>query len=447
MQKITLLLFLLTFSAYGQEFIFIKDSTSYQQHRAVLRQKALTGDYKMKSGIVYKNEISAPGLSKRLSRELHTLTFSDYYLPYLNLVIVANPEGQAEKIYCRFVKRDTTRTGVRWEEVLFAPENTQLLSQVEEGIRSALSPYEKLPQLLRTSVNLNFPVKEYKTYLASLPDDTKTLFLENYHLKEVPAEIYRFKQLKSLNLKDNYIQEIKFGSKDFPNLENLSLQGNLMDENSGSIPKVKILNLIDNQYSAFPKIHKKTKDVLLATNYITKLRNSDLRRMKNLATVNLYLNRLTVLPKGIKKLKKVKELDLYRNALNDLPESLGKMKSLSTLAVSYNELQALPKSLKNLNKLEQLYAHHNRLMALPQLPNGLTLLDVGYNRLEDINAVVQPLNKLKSLDITSNRLKGDLPFLRALPEITEIYLMNNALTDQELERVMEYLQTKNVTVK
>lgn len=446
--KITVFfLLLLSHTARAQEFIFVNDSTSYQQHRAILRQKELSGDYKMKSGITYTNEILAPGLSKRLSRELHTLNFSEYHLPYLNLVITASPEGKAEKIYCRFVYRDTTRAGIRWNEALFAPTDAQLLNQVKQGIRTALSAYEKLPPLLRTSVNLNFRVKDYKTYLASLPDDTKSLFLENYHLKEIPVEIYRFKQLKTLNLKDNYIQEIQLSKKDFPSLENLSLQGNLMDENSGSFPKLKILNLIDNQYSTFPRIHKKTKDVLLATNYITKLRPSDLRRMKNLATVNLYLNRLTVLPKGIKKLKKVKELDLYRNSLHDLPESLGKMKSLNTLAISYNDLQALPKTLKNLNRLEQLYAHHNRLLTLPQLPKAITLLDVGFNRLEDINAVVQPLTKLKSLDITGNHLKGDLPFLRFLPEIEEIFLMGNALTDQEIERIIEFLKTKNVTVK
>lgn len=449
MKKIAFLLVIMALSARAQDFIYVKDSTDYRKNLGVLIQKPLQGDYTLSNGQEFRNESSAPGLSRRLSREVHSPPWKDLnrYFPGLHLTIQSNIQGKPEKIYYSFTHMDTLTRANRYHTELIDIKDPNLHEDLKAGLLLALKEYRHLPPLLKSGLSLRFTSKDYKDYLASLPEDTKNINLENYQLTAVPQEIFRFKQIKTLNLKDNYISSINISKNDFPHLENLSLQGNLMNEKSGTFPEVKVLNLIDNEYTRFPPMDRKTKNILLATNYITHLRKKDLKRMKNLETLNLYLNRLSHLPKQIKRLQKVTELDLYRNSIHTLPKNLVKMKALKTLALSYNDIQILPENLGTLPQLEQLYAHHNRLISLPPLPKTLQLLDVGYNKLQDIEMQVQGLQKLKSLDVSNNQLKSSLEFLRNLPELEEVFLRDNAYTEEEFEKIRQFLSTKNVTVK
>ena len=66
--------------------------------------------------------------------------------------------------------------------------------------------------------------------------------------------------------------------------------------------------------------------------------------------------------------------------------------------------------------------------------------------------VIRPLKQLKTLDYSYNQVRGDLSFLLQLPQIREIYLLENRYAaneeeEKEFSRVLFALISRGVTVK
>lgn len=304
-------------------------------------------------------------------------------------------------------------------------------------------------------IGIGGKVKNLDEFLNSLADTVTTINLTDYGLREFPYQLRRFRNLKNINLKDNYIGSAMLDKKDFPKLVTISFQNNLLRDDSlkftgGLRPPA--INLTDNHYTRIPKTHRRVKYLYLANSSISEVTKKDIRKIRKVEFLNLYANTVTEITPKIARLKKLKELDLYRNRLSSLPPAITRMKKLETLAVSHNTLEELPPGIRSMSSLKTLYSHHNKLKALPPLPESLEVLDVGYNRIEEVSARVQPLKKLKTLDYSYNQVKGDLDFLLALPQIKEIYFMENHYASSEEEekyfsKVFSTLVSRGVTVK
>lgn len=384
---------------------------------------------------------------------------------FLHYRTFVSSEGKIDSLAYYITYMDTaarTGRGFMMRDKLGKIEQEDFRTSLEAGLMKILQNYTPLStvtfsreQLQGGAISLRSKVRDLDEFLASQPDTITSINLTDFGLREFPYQLKRFPNLKNINLKDNYIGSATLDKKDFPKLVTVSFQNNLLRDDSliftgGLRPSA--INLTDNHLTRIPKTHRKVKYLYLANSSISEVTKKDLRKIKKVEFLNLYANTLTEITPKITRLKKLKELDLYRNRLSSLPTTITRMKKLETLAVSYNTLEELPANIRSMSSLKTLYSHHNKLKTLPPLPETLEVLDVGYNSIEEVSARIQPLKKLKTLDYSYNRVKGDLDFLLGLPQIKEIYLMENRYAASEEEEkyfstVFSTLVSKGVTVK
>ncbi len=381
-------------------------------------------------------------------------------LSRLQFVAFVNREGRVDSLAYFLVATDTSRSGRAFlmHDRLSHLADPSLVTLLEKEWRSILHQFQAKTMQTGTYGGMMFlspPPKNLNEFLDAQPENITEINLTDFGLREFPYQLKRFRKLKTLNLKDNFIPSATLHKKDFPHLRSVSFQNNLLRDDSlrfkGGL-KPETINLTDNHFTRIPKTHRKIQELFLANSAISQVTKRDIRKIKKIRSLNLYANTLTEISPKIVRLKKLRELDLYRNNLSTLPASLASMKSLETLAVSYNQMEELPARIGALNPLKTLYIHHNILKKLPPLPPNLEVLDVGYNRIEEVAERVLPLKKLITLDYSHNRVKGDLDFLLELPRIKEIYLLENryAATEEEekyFSRVFSTLLSKGVMVK
>ena len=191
---------------------------------------------------------------------------------------------------------------------------------------------------------------------------------------------------------------------------------------------------------------------------------SDLAGLKfaiNLTKLNVYDNRIAILPTGVfEGLNKVTELYLRRNPLTTIKTgAFNGLSSLQSLDLSYmrvatieggafnglsnlqslnlynNSIKTLPTdAFKGLNKVTELYLRRNPLTTIKTGAfNGLSSLqslDLSYMRVATIEGgAFNGLSNLQSLNLYNNSIKT-LPTdaFKGLNKVTELYLRRNPLT-------------------
>ena len=487
-----ILILLLSLSAGAQKIVCIGDSTMLKQYFGKAREvTSVSPDKKvtrtMQNTIVLprpevkqdEENVGIPGgprislprqdaaalLRKQLTSVTRTMDWSPLLTgttTRLQFHVYVNPQGTADSlIYC-LVQADSTRGArvFRMRDRLANLEAGSLRTHLEAEWSKLLGNFkmETSDSPVRTYSGMIFLKtlpRDIGEFLSAQPDDITEINLTDFGLTEFPYQLKRFRNLQNINLKDNFIASATLDRKDFPKLATISFQNNLLANNSLRVTGRKgptAINLTDNHFTRIPKTYRKVRYLYLANSSISEVTRKDIRKIKKVQFLNLYGNTLTEISPAIRRLKKLKELDLYRNRLSSLPSRLTRMKKLETLAISYNRLEQLPAGIRSMRGLKILYAHHNRLEALPVLPPNLETLDVGYNRLQEVSARVQPLKKLKTLDYSYNKVKGDLDFLLGLPQIKEIYLLENRYAGTEEEekyfsRIFTTLVSKGVNIK
>ncbi len=314
--------------------------------------------------------------------------------------------------------------------------------------------------ILRVSINLFSALyqdtNDVKQILAQKSKSDTILVLSRLGLTSMPNDIYEFKNLKTLNLSNNYIEKINLNIKKLPNLESLILNDNILTVNAIKIKRntnLKAINLSNNGLIFIPnRMHKNKglEEITLANNLISEFGKIRFRRFKNLKFLNLYQNNLQNVPSKIGYFKNLEMLDLYYNNLRSLPIEIGNLKNLHTLAVSNNKLWALPNTLIELKSLKILYLHHNKVTILPTLPPNIEVLDFGYNLVESLPSNLEQLDKLKELDFSNNNIKGSFVDLLKLDGLQTVYIsknLDNEKNAEEIKQLIVDLEKKSVKVK
>lgn len=286
------------------------------------------------------------------------------------------------------------------------------------------------------------------------PDSIRTIDLSAYELKEVPQEIYRFKNLMVLKLTGNEIETAFVDLKRLPLLNSLSLDLNPLESvrfsKSGKLAKINLQNTSIERVPRSFRQAKNLESVWLGFNPQIKLKRRDYRRMRGITDLNLYKCSLATIAPSIKVLKKLEVLDLYHNQLETLPQNVTKLKNLTHLAVSNNRLTSLPEEIGTLQNLEYLYLHHN---LITQLPEGvgklskLAVLDLGYNWFVQYPVQVNQLTDLKEFDLSANKFSAFPEQLLELRNLDKIYLRGNpfleAPAESQLTSAIETLKSNN----
>ncbi|MEZ4903888.1 MAG: leucine-rich repeat domain-containing protein [Spirosomataceae bacterium] len=265
------------------------------------------------------------------------------------------------------------------------------------------------------------------------PDTVKILALNQLELEKIPDVIYRFKELKELNLSDNLLKSASIDLAQLPKLRHIWLNGNQLTDSSLYLPPNKtlaVLNIQNNRFRDVPQAVrdcKKLSSLWLGYNKLTQLNERSFKGLRKLQDLNLYSCDIETLPKNIAQLRRLEVLDLYYNQLSELPRSLGRMRKLQQLALSNNQLEELP-PLKRLKRLQTLYIHHNKLAMLPssirQLKR-LRILDINNNQFSTLPSQIGQLRRVEDLDISRNNLSEVPKDLLRLPQLKKLYLRDN----------------------
>lgn len=149
-----------------------------------------------------------------------------------------------------------------------------------------------------------------------------------------------------------------------------------------------------------------------------------------LKKLNICCNNLTYLPhNGVKHFKKLKYLNASANKLTNLPRSFRYCKKLKKLNIEENYLEELPQEICRCTFLENLNTSSNNLLRLPAGLGHLTSLikfSAADNQLSYSSESLQPLKlyhwkQIKTVDLSQNYLNTTIEFLQTLwPNATTI---------------------------
>jgi hypothetical protein len=132
---------------------------------------------------------------------------------------------------------------------------------------------------------------------------TRTIDLSNKNLKEIPIEVFQYKNVRKLLLRNNRIKKI-------------------------------------------PK---------------------EIEELRFLVTLDLSVNEISQIHPPICKLDRLKILILNHNKIKRIPKQIMEMKSLKILGLSNNQFKELPSEISFLKNLKELYVNNNRLIQIPNL--------------------------------------------------------------------------------
>ncbi len=204
-------------------------------------------------------------------------------------------------------------------------------------------------------------------------DEVGYLDMDALFLKEVPPELSKFLNLKTLSLNLNLLSEIPDFFSNYKQLTTLSLGSN----------------------SGFDL--ERLFEILSKT--------------PNLEKLDLYLNRINTIPPSISKLKKLKYLGLAHNKIIYLPgefDSLGVLSSLnlSDNPINVDSLTIIIRPLNNLKSLDLYSCNIKHFPLCMELFGNLEELILDGNDIDVIPDDIRLLKNLSSLQMAGNGLRN-----------------------------------------
>ncbi|MCI8326693.1 MAG: GTP-binding protein [Lachnospiraceae bacterium] len=207
--------------------------------------------------------------------------------------------------------------------------------------------------------------KEFYQYA----DQMRCLFVD--HFAELPDEITKMRDLRSLELRGCNPENILEKIGNLRDLENLNLnQAELSElpEEIGKLSNLRELHLMDTGISSFPKSIANLKSLQYLGMNETKIREipEEIFELEELRSLYLGRTEISILPEGLKKLKKLEHLAIWETQLQELPDWICEFTELKGLYLGRTKgIQRLPEEIGNLKKLEKLYLDGTSLTRLP----------------------------------------------------------------------------------
>lgn len=283
------------------------------------------------------------------------------------------------------------------------------------------------------------PAKVEQTAFSFLRDHLRCLHVKFTDVAEIPQWVYLLKNLRELYLVGNLNSEnnkmIGLESlRDLRHLKVLHLKSNLT-----KVPT----NITD----LAPHLGK-----LVVHNDGTKLLVlNSLKKMMNLADLELHNCELERIPHAIFSLTNLQELDLKSNNIRTIEEviSFQHLKRLTCLKLWHNKIITIPPSICQVKNLESLYLSHNKLESLPaslfSLPK-LRYLDLSHNSIVVIPTEVGFLQNLQHFAITGNKLEMVPKHLFKCTKLRTLCLGQNCITSLP-EKIGQLVQLLHLELK
>ncbi|CAI9291451.1 unnamed protein product [Lactuca saligna] len=277
-----------------------------------------------------------------------------------------------------------------------------------------------------------------ESFLCGHINSTNTLFslvhLQSLNLamnyfdeSQIPHEITRLKQLKSLNLSHSgFSGQIPNEIAKLTHLSSLDLSGNPLKLHNPSLK-----NLLQN-LTALEEIHLSGVDISSSVPHFL----SNFSSLSSIRLSNCWLS--NEFPVTIFQLPKLKILDVAYN--NNLTGSFPEFHNNSLLEyINVREtgfFGIVPESISNLHHLT--YLRLTKCSFSGGIPSSLsnltqlTLLGLGYNKFTGFIPSLVSLSKLKSLELTGSKFeKGHLPnWLNKMTKLSSLYVYNTDITSE-----------------
>eukprot|EP01080_Neovahlkampfia_damariscottae_P009488 gene9488-1694_t len=236
--------------------------------------------------------------------------------------------------------------------------------------------------------NITIDLKNYKT--------TELLF-NRKKLKKINKEIFKFENLKVLELKHNQISFLPdklFELRELTDLEFFDNQIEVLPSKIGDLQQLVKINFNRNKIHSLPpelSSLQNLKKLNFGYNQIS-IFPEEICELKNLENIYLPGNEIIEIPKSINKLQNLESLDLWGNKIIELPNQIFELVNLRNLALSHNQIQRISRDIIKLKNLFSLFLSENQLKVLPK--------------------EIFEIRNLNRLTITGNKFSST--FLRAL---------------------------------
>ncbi|SCV04804.1 LANO_0G12530g1_1 [Lachancea nothofagi CBS 11611] len=254
-----------------------------------------------------------------------------------------------------------------------------------------------------------------------LPEETEAIDLVHLRIRSMEdLELQRFKQLKSLCLRQNLIESMsEVDVLPVETMEDIDLYDNKIKHISNNINKLVNLKSLD-----------------LSFNKIKHIKN--LENLTNLENLYFVQNKIEQV-ENLETLKSLKNLELGGNKIQEIGSEFFKgMENLQEIWLGKNNIPKLL-NLHHLQSLRILSIQSNRLTKIEGLEELLNLeeLYLSHNFIKKIEGL-EKNTKLTTLDITSNKITK-VENLKHLTNLTDLWLSFNQV-DQSFESLGDELR-------
>jgi len=313
------------------------------------------------------------------------------------------------------------------------------------GGATASNPAANLP------TNMGFTNKKYingEVFVHSnmgtseIPEQVKelkctTLILASNDIAEVPDDIGKLVQLRTLDMNTNRVTSITSEISSLVNLNTLNLSNNKLffyplTASLASLKNLTTLNLAGNQLEDIPDFFGKLSsltDLDISENNVKALPDA----LLDIPLKRFWApkNGLQSLPQKIGNCRTLQDINFENNKFTKLPDSIGQLQDLKKLNVAFNGVRILPESFSTLGNLQELILSDNpALNYIPEYTNfpHLVILKLRNLQLPCVDPTIQVLSKLRELELRANAHMGAVPDeLGKLASLTKLDLYGNKL--------------------
>uniref|UniRef100_A0A8C8Z537 PH domain leucine-rich repeat-containing protein phosphatase 2 n=1 Tax=Prolemur simus TaxID=1328070 RepID=A0A8C8Z537_PROSS len=350
--------------------------------------------------------------------------------------------AQAQTYHVSF---ETLAEYQRWQR-----QASKVVSQRISTVDLSCYGLEEVPEHLFYSQDITYLNLRHNLMQLERPGGLDTLYkfsqlkglnLSHNKLGSFPVLLCEISTLTELNLSCNGFHDLPSQIDNLLNLQTLCLDGNFLTtlpEELGNLQQLSSLGISFNNFSQIPEVYEKLTmldKVVMAGNCLEVLNLGLLSRMSHIKHVDLRMNHLkTVVIENLEGNKYITHMDLRDNQLTDL--DLSSLCGLEQLHCERNQLRELTLSGFSLRTL---YASSNRLTAVNvyPVPSLLTSLELSRNLLECVPDWACDSKKIEILDMSYNLLT-EVP-MRILSSLSLRKLMVGHNHVQNLPALVEHI--------
>ena len=308
-----------------------------------------------------------------------------------------------------------------------------------QSLDISVNEIRELPRDLTQLKQLDYSFNNLGTFSESLISSLLTytalreLKLTGNLLTEVPEFLERIQNLTTLSLNSNKIQNFLVN---LPNLEVLDLTCNLLTDFEVVPPRILKLSLAFNRIVSLDFTSSTLKMLNLAGNDIRHVPNGTL--FESLTEIDLSFNKLNSISTIATVAPKLQKLSAGFNFIEEFPMPLPE--TIEEITLSTNRITTIP-DLSHFSSLKRLKVDRNFVKELPGLPASLEFLDVDHNRISQCTEVC--LKSMKALLIVENMLE-QVPLMDK-SSMSILSLRRNRLFEIDTSRLCQTLTRIDLT--